>query len=67
MIKNMMVPGHVEAFLLIINCSNLSVYEIPVRKLKPLLNLMEKLFKGRTHYTLFVNASWVLRGIFRII
>lgn len=65
-VKNMLVPGHVETTLVIFDCSNLGIHEIPLRALKPVLNAMETLFKGRAMYTLFVNGSWLLRGIFRI-
>lgn len=66
MVKNMMVPGHVESALIVFDCSNLAITEIPLRQLRPLFTVMEKLYKGRAYASLFVNASWLLRGIFHV-
>ena len=66
-IENMLVPGHIENFILIIDCSDLSQSELPISKLKPVMDLMDQLYKGRTIKFLFLNVNWLLRGIFRIV
>lgn len=67
MIEHMMVPGRVETFFLVIDCSNLSAHEFPVKKLKSLTGVTKNYFISRTYDMLLVNASWLLRSIFRIV
>lgn len=63
----MMIPGKIERMHLIYDMKDLKVRDIPLMKLKPLLEMMNILFKGGPFRNLFVNQGWFLNKVLQVI
>ena len=63
----MLVPGHVEQFLVIVDLKDVGVMDIPVRKLKPFVRILAYSFKGRMFRLVSCSTNYLMRGIYKIV
>lgn len=59
-VENMMVPGHIEAWILMLDVGKLGVTEIPIKLLQKFIRNLTQFFKGRQHYQVVCNTSWAV-------
>lgn len=65
--QNMLVPGHVEQFLIIVDLKDVGVLDIPIRKLKPFVRILAYSFKGRMFRLVSCNTNLMMRGVYKIV
>ena len=61
-IKNYLLPGHVENWILIVDMAGVGITQLPVSKLKGFLKAMQVSFRGRMYRVLGINSHWLLRA-----
>lgn len=62
-VDNMMVPGHIEGWLVIIDMKDVGITQLPVKQLKGFIKSLQGNFRGRMFRTIAVNSHWLLRGV----
>ena len=63
----MLVPGHIENWIVIIDFKDVGVTEIPVKQLKSMVTALNRNFRGRMYKNVVVNTPTVLKGIWSMI
>ena len=64
MIKNMLVPGRIETWIIILDLEDVSLTDVPMDKLKYFMNAVMRNFPTRMHRLVCVNTSWLVRTTF---
>ena len=59
-LANMMVPGHVESWIMIMDFDGVSLGEIPIKQLKNFTAAMQRNFRGRMYRNIMVNSHWLV-------
>ena len=62
-VDNMMVPGHIEGWLVIIDLKDVGITQLPIKQLKGFIKSLQGNFRGRMFRTIAVNSHWLLRGV----
>lgn len=66
-VQHMCLTGHVEQFFIIVDLTDVGVLEIPVKKLKPFVKVLQYAFKGRMFRLVSCNTNFLMRGIYNIV
>jgi len=66
-INNMMIPGHIENWLIIVDLKNLNIMDISLSLLGALLDTLEIVFKNRCYRLILINTDWLKNTILNII
>ena len=66
-INNLLVPGHVESWMTIIDFADVSLSDFPVKRLQELTNMMQRNFRGRMVKSFFINTHWLLQGLWKML
>lgn len=61
--KNFMMDGKVENWLLIVDCGNVGVSELPIKKLKGFMSAMKQRFRSRVFRTIAIESPWLFRAV----
>jgi hypothetical protein len=59
----MMVPGKIERFAVIWDVNNVKLRDLPIKKLKSLVEIQLILFKSGPYRNVFINMSWATKKI----
>ena len=62
-----MLEGRVENWLMVIDCMDVGVTEIPIQKLKGFMQAMLLRYRGRMFRTIAINSPWLVRGIWSLL
>ena len=65
--RNLFIPGHVENWLTIMDCSSLSLTSFPRKKLEPTMHILQNNFRARGFHTFAINVSMGIRMIYTIV
>ena len=66
-IRNMMVPGHIENWLLIFDFNGIGITQLPVNQIKSFSLALNRNFRGRMFRNIIVNVPYVIMGAWTII
>ena len=66
-VQNLMCPGHVENWFILMDFKDVGVTELPVNQLKNFVAAMNRNFRGRMFRMIVANTPTVLRGAWSII
>ena len=66
-VKNLLVPGRIESWIILLDMNNVKFYQIPVSRLKTFVKTIQLNFRGRLFRLFVVNNSWLLRSFWGII
>ena len=64
MVKNMLVPGKIETWLVILDLQDVGMTNIPVSRLKVFIKAIQASFPGRLYKLLVLNGNWLIRAFF---
>ena len=64
MMKNMLVPGRIETWIIMLDLEDCSLSNIPMDKLKYFMNAVMRNFPTRMHRLVCINTSWFMRTTF---
>jgi len=65
--KNMMQPGHVENWFILLDLEGVGITNIPLNKLKTFVFAIQSNFRGRLLRVVAVNSNWLLRSVWTIV
>ena len=65
--NNVMVPGKVENWIVIADCSDVWVTQIPTTKLQTMVTIMQQNYPGRLYKLFAINVSFTLRAIWSVL
>jgi len=60
-VSKLLIPGRVENWIMLIDLNDIGVASLPMKKVKAIVNLMQKHFGGRLFRQLCINMSFMLR------
>lgn len=60
-------PGAVENWLVILDCKDVGITQIPTSKLKPMVSLLQQNFRGRLFRLFGINVPFLLRAIWQLV
>ena len=63
----MMVKGHVENWLFVLDLNNVGITQLPINQLKGILGALNRNFRGRMFRNIIINVPMVLMGTWGII
>jgi len=66
-IQNMLIPGQVDKFMIIIDTSKFGVYQLPVSTFREANSLLSGNFHGYGQKDFMVNLTWMQSGIIGIL
>ena len=66
-VETMLVPGHVENWIVIIDFKGIGVTDMPVKQLQGMITALNRNFRGRMYRNVVVNTPTVLKGIWAMI
>ena len=64
MMKNLLVPGRIETWIIILDLEDVSLASIPMEKLKYFMTAVMRNFPTRMHRLVCLNTSWFMRTTF---
>lgn len=59
-LNNMMVPGKIETWFLIMDFEGISLGEVPIKELKGFVGNMQRNFRGRMSKNIMINTHWLV-------
>jgi hypothetical protein len=62
-IENLMCPGHVESWIVVMDFKDVGITQLPVRQLKNFLGQLQHNFRGRLFRAIAINSHWLLKGL----
>jgi len=66
-VRYLIVPGHIESWLVVIDFKNVSLTQIPVKQLKGFIKALQVNFRGRLYRMISINSHWLLRGLWNAV
>jgi hypothetical protein len=66
-IKNMLLPGKVEAYSVIVDLTKVGVFEIPVGMLQNMVRILQNNYRGRMYKFFLFNAPMLIKGIYTLV
>mmetsp|Transcript_40692 Transcript_40692/g.46643 ORF Transcript_40692/g.46643 Transcript_40692/m.46643 type:complete len:92 (+) Transcript_40692:483-758(+) len=66
-IENCMRPGAIENWVVIIDCNDVGVTEIPKHKIQTMVSMLQKNFRGRLFKLYGINVPFLLRAFWMVI
>ena len=66
-IKNLMIPGHIENWIIITDLNNKSLSSLPISELKSIIKILQDNFRCRMIVNYVVNAPRTLKFIWNIV
>ena len=64
---NAMLPGRIEQNVLIIDCKDVALYEVPLKKIGHLVIRNTKYWRHGCSYVGIINVSWVFKPVTKLI
>jgi hypothetical protein len=62
-LNNMMVPGHIESWFIIMDFDGIGLTQLPVSELKGMVGSLQRNFRGRMFRNVIVNSHWLVSGL----
>ncbi|CAI2374731.1 unnamed protein product [Moneuplotes crassus] len=66
-IQNHLVPGKIENWIVIVDCNDIGLTQIPVSKLQIILGVFQQNYPGRLYKLFAINVGFLLRTIWTVI
>ena len=66
-VRNMMVPGRVESFLVILDLKDVGITQMPINKLKAFVSTLQSRFRGRMYRMIVCFSQFMLRAMWTVI
>lgn len=66
-INNLMVPGRVENWAILVDVGNISTYKIPVKQVSQVLKSMQTLYRGRLFHVFVINMPMLGYAVWKIV
>ena len=66
-VNNYMLDGRVENWLMVIDCKDIGVTELPIQKLKGFMMSMLLRFRGRMFRTIAIDSPWLARWLWNLL
>jgi hypothetical protein len=66
-VENLLLPGRIENWILVINLDNLSVSKLPINFIKHFLKTMQAHLKCRGRAIVALKVTWALRAIWSVV
>jgi hypothetical protein len=60
-VENMMIPGHVENWLIVIDMKDVALTQLPISSLKGFIKSLQSNFRGRMYRLIACNSHLILR------
>jgi hypothetical protein len=67
MIRNLLVPGRIESWLVILDLNGVGFSNIPMGRLKVFIKTIQNNFPGRLFRLIVVNANWYMRSFWALL
>lgn len=65
--EHAMVPGKIENWVVIVDCAEVWVTDIPTTKVQTMLTIMQNNYPGRLYKLMAINVSFTLRAIWSVV
>lgn len=66
-VREMLVPGRVEQWMVILDFDDVGVTQIPVKQMKVLIDTIKHRFQGRLYRMIAINSNWLMRAFWKIV
>ena len=66
-VDNMLVPGRIENWLILMDMEDLGVSNCPTDCMKTLMTVFFEKFPGRLFRCICINTSWLVRRVYDVV